>query len=738
MFIKKLSKLKKYLFLISILFLFLSTIHLTYIYLYEDSEKVPVEWGSISEWLIWGFPSLNPLVQLSWNNEYVVSLLYRSLLKYDTNQEKIVWDIANCDIQDISSIECYVNENAYWSNWDRITSKDIVSTFNKIKETKSNLIMSSLLENITIQESDDIIIFKNSQNDINSLNIFFQPILPKVVIDELTNEEITWSFNKTDGIYSWDFIVSNISSDATIWISKIILDRNPYYDNGNISKLILNIFPDTQTFLKNSQSVNIFNDNENIIWSSNPRLANHKYIIPQFVWLFINKDNISSYNLRTFILNEISSENLVELLWSNNFEKIENPYLNETDIDSVPNNRNFDEIMSSLWYTKKSALINSIAKKENNVISDEVEIKIDENELENLTIDDFQEESKVITSPSYVEKFNFITKDNILLKGNVRSWVDAVYINDYKLQWFNAWDKVFNYRLAEIYDSIKVWENNYKIYFEINWEKELVDEVNFYYNSNSTETESYKKELIKRLYTDDLEEKKSQQELVIEEEQNTQEIDEEELKKYNELDDKLYYNSNLEAFTLSLYFLNSQKDLEQTANYIKDSLKNLWINIELVPYNIKDISTIVNDKKKYDLILTWINLWYFDFNIFPYFHSSQSDWWYNFSNLKRTSLDLLLEELKSNIYNEEKTKELQDKVLEILKEEQVVKAIYTPKINLLIDKNIKNTSFIEYLPSKSLRSYIVNQAYIREERNINLENKSFLGFFKFLLKKIYE
>lgn len=738
MFIKKLSKLKKYLFLISILFLFLSTIHLTYIYLYEDSEKVPVEWGSISEWLIWSFPSLNPLVQLSWNNEYVVSLLYRSLLKYDTNQEKVVWDIANCDIQDISSIECYVNENAYWSNWDRITSKDIVSTFNKIKETKSNLIMSSLLENITIQESDDIIIFKNSQNDINSLNIFFQPILPKVVLDELTNEEITWSFNKTDGIYSWDFIVSNISSDATIWISKIILDRNPYYDNGNISKLILNIFPDTQTFLKNSQSVNIFNDNENIIWSSNPRLANHKYIIPQFVWLFINKDNISSYNLRTFILNEINSENLVELLWSNNFEEIENPYLNETDIDSVPNNRNFDEIMSSLWYTKKSALINSIAKKENNVISDEVEIIIDESELENLTIDDYQEESKVITSPNYVEKYNFVTKDNILLKGNVKSWVDAVYINDYKLQWFNAWDTVFNYRLAEIYDSIKLWENNYKIYYETNWEKELVDEVNFYYNSNSTETENYKKELVEKLYTAQIEEKKSQQEVVIEEEKNTEEIDQEELKKYNNLDDKLYYNSNLEPFTLSLYFLNSQKDLEQTANYIKDSLKNLWINIELVPYNIKDISTIVNDKKKYDLILTWINLWYFDFNIFPYFHSSQSDWWYNFSNLKRTSLDLLLEELKSNIYNEEKTKELQDKVLEILKEEQVVKAIYTPKINLLIDKNIKNTSFIEYLPSKSLRSYIVNQAYIREERNINLENKSFLGFFKFLLKKIYE
>ncbi|NCO31689.1 hypothetical protein GW891_02545 [bacterium] len=49
MITQKFIKLKKYLFLISILFLFTSLFHLIYIFLYEDSKVVPVKGGTISE-----------------------------------------------------------------------------------------------------------------------------------------------------------------------------------------------------------------------------------------------------------------------------------------------------------------------------------------------------------------------------------------------------------------------------------------------------------------------------------------------------------------------------------------------------------------------------------------------------------------------------------------------------------------------------------------------------------------
>jgi hypothetical protein len=42
--------------------------------------------------------------------------------------------------------------------------------------------------------------------------------------------------------------------------------------------------------------------------------------------------------------------------------------------------------------------------------------------------------------------------------------------------------------------------------------------------------------------------------------------------------------------------------------------------------------------------------------------------------------------------------------LEILKNEQVLKTLYTPKVNLLVDKNIKIEKTYDSLPYRSERS----------------------------------
>ena len=112
--INKLEKLKKYLLLISILFFCISFSHILYNYLYNDSKLTPVPGGSLYEGLVGNFPSLNPLKKENSNNQYVVSLLYRSLLRYDIDQEKILGDLAKCDISSLSQVECYMNENIFF------------------------------------------------------------------------------------------------------------------------------------------------------------------------------------------------------------------------------------------------------------------------------------------------------------------------------------------------------------------------------------------------------------------------------------------------------------------------------------------------------------------------------------------------------------------------------------------------------------------------------------------------
>jgi hypothetical protein len=385
--------------------------------------------------------------------------------------------------------------------------------------------------------------------------------------------------------------------------------------------------------------------------------------------------------------------------------------------------------MQSLWYSKKSKIIDKILpKKESKEYTQEIQIEIDE---ENMTIDDFQTDSNYIVSPSYVDKYNFITKDDILLEWNVLSNVEKIFINDYELSNYSKWDNKFYYRLKESYWTILEGANKYELYFVEDWEKEFKEEVNFLYYKDKSTLNEKTTEYVKELYIEDAKKDLPKEEEIVE-------IDKEELDKLSKLDENIYYDEDLNAFTLRLYYLNSERELEQTASFIENSLKELGVELELIPIEISTISKILTNKEWYDMILTWVNLWYFDFNIFPYFHSSQVKNWYNFSNIKKTSLDLLLEELKGNIYDEEKTLEIQNKVISILKDEQVIKTLYTPKINLLVDKNIKNTNIIDILPNKSLRSYILDSSYIKEEKIINFEDKSILNFFKFLFKKLYE
>jgi hypothetical protein len=38
------------------------------------------------------------------------------------------------------------------------------------------------------------------------------------------------------------------------------------------------------------------------------------------------------------------------------------------------------------------------------------------------------------------------------------------------------------------------------------------------------------------------------------------------------LDEKFYYNEKLEKYTINLYYISTEKELEQTAYFIKNSL----------------------------------------------------------------------------------------------------------------------------------------------------------------------
>lgn len=267
--------------------------------------------------------------------------------------------------------------------------------------------------------------------------------------------------------------------------------------------------------------------------------------------------------------------------------------------------------------------------------------------------------------------------------------------------------------------------------------KKLYEEFFFLYYPNSNSLKEAQKELVIELETQrlkeiSLKEFNENKNKIIEEDKN------ELITKINNLDDKYYYNEDLEKFTLNLVFIDWDQELYETSNYVANTLYEIWINVNTSPINLTQVQNFITEEKSYDMILTWINLWYFYYNLFPYLHSSQAQSWYNFSKIRKTSLDILLEELKWDVLNNERIEEIEDNIIEILKDEQILKTLYTPKISLLIDKKIKDVYLKEQIPNKELRNEIYDKVHIKEKRILNLENKNFIGLLKYIISKIYE
>jgi len=737
-------KIKKYLFFISIVFLMATSLHLWYKYIYNDSKEVAEKWWTISEAIIWKFPHLNPLKISNDYNDYINNILYRSLLTYSTKTKKIEWNITNCDISNLASIECFLNDNVYWSDWTSITYEDIKATYKALKENNVNPIINSLLQNITIEQKESSIVFKTDKKDINTLNIFFQPILPKKIVSNLNSEELAWDFSPIDWIYSWKYIITKVSQDETIWITRIYLDKNPKYNNNPayIDKIIFKNFKNPAQFLKHKTSVSIFNDKNNLILDSIPKFNQYKYSLNQYLWLFVNTEKLPYPKLRNFILKSINTDELIKKLGSLNYKKIDSPFFNDLKLETKDQSTPLNQMLASLWYYPKMEILNKLWATTNKNYSDEAKIEEKTNtwtvnlNIKKITKDNYIIDSKIIIEPKWVDNYNYITKNDYTLEWKADKTIDWIYINNEKLESYKPWTDNFSFNIK---NKLKVWKNQFKIYFEKNWEKKLVDTVTFFYNPDKTTHKKYENNLIIELN------KKAKEKALIEKIKNNSEdkkekqtINKELLEKLNKLNPNFYYNKDLEPYSLTLYYIENNLYNKTTAKYIKEKLEKLWIQINLQAIDIKTLTKSLKQwEKNYDLLIAWINLWYFDFNIFPYFHSSQTKYWYNFSKIKKLSLDQILEELKSHNLSEKKLKLLEAKINEILKQEAIFKPLFTPLYSNLVDKNIEGYNLPNKIPSEIYRFSPLINSYILKKKIINYDDKSIKNYFKYLFNILF-
>ena len=102
-------RIKKYLFLLSLVFSLGLAFHIVGIYMYDGSETIPERGGSMSIGMIAKSPSVAPTeFSLDTNNDFILSFLYRGLLKHNPLSRTMEGDLANCDLgKSLTQIKCF-------------------------------------------------------------------------------------------------------------------------------------------------------------------------------------------------------------------------------------------------------------------------------------------------------------------------------------------------------------------------------------------------------------------------------------------------------------------------------------------------------------------------------------------------------------------------------------------------------------------------------------------------------
>ena len=758
------NKLKKYLFFISIVFFIATLTHLLYIYTYYDSILKAQKWWTISESFIWKFPNLNPIkYQRDDYNNYINHILYRSLSKYNNETKEIISDLADCNIKDTKKIECYLTDNIKWSNWDDITIDDILATYNSIQQYNTNPIIQNILDKIEIKTTKNSIIFSSNIKDVNILNILFQPILSKTIIDNLDEQSANWSFSPIDWVYSWYYIISKTSNDSTSWNTKIFLEKNnlriknPIY----IDNLIFKFYDDYTKLLKQKNNINIFFDKNHLIWDTIPKLNEHKYILPQYIWLFINKDKLEYPNLRNYILNSINKKDILHKIWDKYNKIINSPFL-ESNLEININKKlpSLQTMLHSIGYYTKETYINRYNqyKQNPNLYSQEIKIqknnswslKKDKKEIDitsiknSITKNNYNSHSKIITYPAWVDKYNYIKKPNITIIWKVNNnKIDNIYINDLKLKDFVKWQNKFSYKISPKLNNIKLWKNTYKIFFEENGKKILQDEINFFYATNKKTLDKYEIDLIADLINKKINTKKED---ILKEKKITKIISpainsdiQAKIAKIQALNSNYYYNTNLEPYSLNLVYINWSNEIEKAAMNIKEQLEKKWIKINISSIKIKELTNkIKNNKESYHILLAWENLWYFNFDISKYFYSWQINKWTNFSKIKNSNLDNILEDLKwYPIIDKNKRIKQQKEILKILEKENIFIPLYSPYYSNLVTKDINWYTLNKQLVQNKYRFDPLIKSYILKQKEIKKDNKWFLDFLRYITYKLF-
>lgn len=684
---------------------FLLFLHLIGVYIYKDGALVGIPGWSVNIWLVGKAPeNPNPLeFGKDKQHDLILSFLFRGLIRYNHEIKRYEGDLARCNIDDISSIECTLTGSGKWSDGTTIKTDDVIATIQAYKENPPNDKMKTFLSKVSIvSKKDGIVTINAPEKNSLMLDILTYPILRSDMIERIRTERLGPDWYVTSGPYAF----LEKEKNTQYGYDRITIIKNEKNENtGWLDKYNFLFFPDASSLEKWADILGVIvppiEAPKMLLW---PRFREQEYTMQEYLWLFLNTDTLSNSIRKSLLLNARSwlSGSIVdgERSAMNLF-----PYEKGIKLD-----RNLSDVLKEAWYQKVDERL-ALLEKDNGMLT-------------GITVE-FPNNIYIDTPTKKNTHFSEVADGTITIAGNVPIGTKNVIINGYTLKEFLPGNNRFTYKVSLENTTLVEGKNTYILEFEsVNGTRVIRDTFTVYYSKNK-ETLDRQKQAI-------------EQEALAKE--NTPEKVGARLREIATIKEKLktlnprfYYNNKYEPFTVKITYLSDPASLETYATIVGNTLTSLGLEVQITAVSGKDFSAMLQKwEKNYDILLIGFEATGRFSRIGQIFLSSEAKTGINFSKIESKTLDKLFSDLRT-ADTSEKTNTIMKEIGEYMQTEAFFLPISSPLHVIYIDKNLKWIRPIDTFQDVTTIKAATEKASIKEEYIISLEGKSFKDFWKWLI-----
>lgn len=672
-------------------------------FLSASSEFQASSGGEYNEGLVGRIQLLNPVFSdLNPVDRDISSLIFSGLMKYNPKTGLIQDDLATHTLDISKKVYTFtLKDGVKWHDGTDISSDDVIFTFQEVIQNVDFLNKSLQLgfKGVEIKKIDD----KRVSFTIEKPYKFFLTnltvgLLPKHLLSDIPVANLHLSeFNTVSPVGSGPFYVQSISDLLDINAELVSLKsfddfygQKPYIDEFNFY-----VFPnvesmqDTRSILDGTQ---VLSTKDASLFFSSKQFEVNEFTFPQYVAIFFNTNSKYLKNTKTRLglaLGTNKEELLSEIKQTHKrdtplLELDENNWIYKYDVEKAQGGLN-DGGWKLPWkqeIEKTGLLKKEIAK-------------------------------KYITEPNNGDNYASSEKE-YYIKGNIEETVDAVYVNNYKLSLFKSGDSSFAYKASLDIGTLKEGENIYKVEVEKNGQREFLDEIKIFYSEDE--------ELIgsqSQLYSDQI------QEEIDKIEAENAKIDEL-IKRSKEQPYRI--NDAGETLTLRLITMENNDEYQKIAEFLESEWEKLGVELISEYLSYEEFEQRASDGD-YDIIIFGQNMEY-NFDTYPYWHSSQTSQAYNFSKLSNFEIDTLLESVRSTHIEEKRQQELK-KLASALSDEVPAIFLYSPAKYIPRSSKVQG-DILENLRTPKDRFATYADWYVNQEMTIkdNLSISDFIVWLK--------